>query len=352
MASLRRVFFPLKSNIAWFRGDELRKEINNRIKQAVLLYDQLLIEDGTFEANVLKVGSSSFYLPPGCVPPDRRLIEFERDLAPTTITLSIQPHGKSQKTPLLHGETTQRFKVDYFTIFKNLDLSSCDFIKLIVVPRNEFPQEAKSIIAQSTSRDKARFTSFHKSQFLNDLIIKNLNNDLVTSIWLRSAVVLDSMHHDLLKKKCLLPQEAFKFFPIKEEAVLRELFSVTVPDFDQLSLQEVIALRQDKLWVDFREFVGRISDSVSQNPNMLIDYRDLQHEVTTAINRELFDELKNRHPTGIDLTVQLGLGLTSLIPGFGLISTGISAANSVESYLQGKSGWFSFLLKLTKRPAT
>ncbi len=117
MTNLRRVFFPLKSNIGWFQSPDLLKDMTNRVKLALLLYDELIIEDGTFEGQVLEGGGSNFYHPPGSLPVESRNIEYERDIKPTEYALSLSEEGSSTRHTFLDGNTVVRFKIDYYNIF-------------------------------------------------------------------------------------------------------------------------------------------------------------------------------------------------------------------------------------------
>jgi len=112
MTSLSSVFLPLKSNIGWFQSSNLQKDMTNKVKLALLLYDKLLIEDGTFEGQVLERGSSNFYHPPGSLPSEYRNIEYERDIKPTKYALSMSEEGSSTYHTFLHGNTIERFKID------------------------------------------------------------------------------------------------------------------------------------------------------------------------------------------------------------------------------------------------
>ena len=88
-----RVFLPLRSNIGWFQSANLKNMISNRVKEAILIYDELYIEDGTFQATIFENGSFSPYFPPGFVSPDERTIECERDLKPTRMGIAAK-HGE------------------------------------------------------------------------------------------------------------------------------------------------------------------------------------------------------------------------------------------------------------------
>jgi len=64
------------------------------MKEALLIYDEIIIEDGTFMAAITEHGSSAPYLPPGYLSNDERTIEFERDLKPDELVIGIGDEGQ------------------------------------------------------------------------------------------------------------------------------------------------------------------------------------------------------------------------------------------------------------------
>lgn len=346
MTDLNRVFFPLRSNVGWFQSADLRAQIADRIKQALLIYDELVIEDGTFTAAITETGSIAPYFPPGHLSDDERTIEFERDLKPDNLILGLGPEGQMPTNFYNYGMTSVRYKIDYYDIFRGIDLPSYHFIKPVVVQDYAFPPEATELIRRNSFEDSYRFRDFHPNTFARDLVVKNLNRDLVTSILLRSAVVLDNDHGSLLRRKSQIPKEGIQLSQVKEQVVVSRLVSIAAPNFTALSVEQVLDLREDALWQDFRNYVRDVLSSISSDPAVLADERALDDLVRSKIERDLFLARKERHMTGSKLNIDLGLGVTSLIPGYGLLATAAGMAKSTGQYLEDRSGWFAFLLKL------
>jgi hypothetical protein len=346
MTDLNRVFFPLRSNVGWFQSADLRSQIADRVKQALLIYDEVVVEDGTYMAAITEHGSSAPYLPPGYLPDDERIIEFERDLKPDNLIIGIGPDGQMPTDWVNYGMTSARYKIDYFDIFRGINLSSYNFIKPVIVQDFAFPPEAKELIQRNSFEDSYRFRDIDSNTFAKDLIIKSLNRDLIASILLRSAIILDARHGSLLQRKSQIPKEGVQLSPVKEQVVVRRLISVAAPDFSSLSIERVLELREDTLWQDFRNYVSEILSSIGSDPEMLVDERAFEDRVRNKVERDLFEARKERHMTGKKLSVDLGLGVTSLIPGYGILSTVAGMAKSTDQYLRDRSGWFAFLLKL------
>jgi len=350
MEGLNRVFLPLRSNIGWFKSLDLRGDISNRVKESILLYDEIYIEDGTFKADVLDGSSGPFkrYYPPGFIPPEQRTIEYERDLKPTEMTIGIGRDGDdAPRATISQGNTLNRFKIDYYEIFKNIEISDYNFLKFTVF-QNEYglPRNAKDIIREQSREDKRTFRDIHPNNAILDLVIDNLNHDLVTSVLLKSSIVMDSRHQYILKEKCWHPESTFRSKPVVEHAALNQILEVSVPEFSSLSIEEVLELRDDRSWCNFRDFVGNTVSTVKDDPEILIDHQALEKAVRSQYDKAMFEELERKYLTGPKLVMDLGLGATSLIPVFGVIPTAVSGGKSLKDYWDDKSTWFAFLLKL------
>jgi len=180
--------------IGWFQSLDLRDDISNRIKESILLYDELYIEDGTYQAEIVEGYSDpvEFYNPPGFIPPEQRTIEYERDLKPSSIAIGIGPDGAVAPSAIvLQGNTSTRFKIDYYEIFKNIELLDYNFLKFIVLQNeHEIPRNAREIIDHDSRKDKSAFEDMHPNEAIRNLVIDNLNHDLVASILLKSSVIV------------------------------------------------------------------------------------------------------------------------------------------------------------------
>lgn len=349
MDELNRVFLPLRSNIGWFKSSDLREDISNRVKESILLYDEIYIEDGTFRADVVEGsrGPIKWYSPPGSIGPDERSIEYKRDLEQTDVTIGIGKDGDlAPRATILQGHTIDRFKIDYDEIFRDIEKDDYEFLKFDVYPEYAFPRKAKDILREQSWEDERNFEYIHPNSAIRDLVIKNLNHDLVLSILLKSSIVMDSRHQDLLKKKCWHPESTFSTKPVVEHVALNQILDIRVPKFSNLSIEKVLELRNDRSWCNFRDFLRDTVATVKDDPEILSDHQALENALRSQREKALFEELEQKYLTGPKLVMGLGLGAMSLIPGFGVIPTAVSGGKSLKSYWDDKSTWFAFLLKL------
>lgn len=144
-----RVFFPLRSNIGSFQSLDLQEEMASNIKQSILVYDEVYIEDGTLTASVIDNGNFVSYEPPDKLPSDQRTIEYERDLKPSSMSFKVKsPEGKW--LDLMGGNSIAKFKVDYYKIFEGIERSDYDFLKFAVLEH----QILGNLMMQSRNRLK------------------------------------------------------------------------------------------------------------------------------------------------------------------------------------------------------
>jgi hypothetical protein len=317
--------------------------MERRIKTAILLYNELIIEDGTYHADILETGSFCPYLPPGDLSDKERIILYERDIANRDVGFTFKLNSSSTEHQLLRGKTIARFKIDYFSIFKDIDKSLLEFIKFVCVDKTSFPREARDYLNKSNFRDKQLFKDLNEHVNIKNLVVENLNHDLITSILLKSAISLDSNHYKVLLKKCSQKKDHSL---VKEDIVLTKLLEISVPNFDILTINDVVKLRNDKLWQEFRIALSEISAKIVSDISIITDKREIENQVLNLITRAFSDELNKRYKKK-KIYLDIGLGLTAMIPGYGLIPSGIGIASSLYENYKEHSGWYAFLMKLS-----
>ena len=346
MTDSRRVFFPLRSNAGWFQEVDLRSELEDRLKEAVLLYDHILVEDGTYQAHVLASGSSDNWTPPGMVPDAHRRISVPDDTTPgTPFTLAFGPSDRplSNSDVVLHGTTTTRYKIDYFEMLEGISCEDEGPIRRVIVSDARMPSELKSRIGQAVFADKSRFRGVEQPSFLRDLKIKAVNRDLAVATEIGAAVVFGPGHADLMARKALSISGAE---PRHDQTVLRELFKLAVPDFRRLSLAEVIELRKERGWTTFRTAMAEFTETIQGDPSALLDPARLRELVASLLSAELLKELDRLHHGEGELGLSLGLGVLGLVPGVSEAATAIGLGKALRDKVVRERTWYSFIHSL------
>jgi len=244
-----KVFFPLKTNTGWFQSPDLKEQLVKQFKQAVLLYDEIIIEDGTYQAVVGQRGSFDVLIPPNGIPVEQRTIGFKDLSDEKPVFLAIIPdQDKNKTTTITLGTCRRRVTVDYYELIKDIDLESADFIKLVTVNEHLFSPELKTQMQDESRRDEEKMKGQITESFLRGLLCKNMNRDLAVSIYLGAPLFVDYEHKSLLLSKSSFFNKEVCFTDIPEEAVLRNLVSLNIPSFDGLTIARVVELRHDRHW--------------------------------------------------------------------------------------------------------
>jgi len=210
-----------------------------------------------------------------------RKINLEKDIENTEAGVWIQPEGPGTKpVPLVTGKTIARYKVDYYELVNQIDLTECDFIKVGTIPDSSLSNDLKAIILQQTNYDMNLLSDYKENQFIKKLIVKNLNRDIFVSNAMETALIVDPTHSGLLENKSKQSLHGLKFVPEKESAIVRRLLTLKVPNFRNLSIPQAIELRKDDLWQEFRNNVGRISRIITSDTDVLLDNGNYLDNVT------------------------------------------------------------------------
>ena len=112
------LFFPLRSNAWWFGSADARERLEGRIKNALILYDRLLFQDGRYHFRVTDTGSHDFLLPPVMLGDERKVIRYKKPGDQVGIALSTDP-SSPEKTVLFGGAAVMAAEVDYFPILED-----------------------------------------------------------------------------------------------------------------------------------------------------------------------------------------------------------------------------------------
>jgi len=189
-------FFPLRTNVQYFDSQETQLKLEERIKQAALLHDNLLFEAGTYHATVWERegGGPSFdmWYPPS-----------SSDLDP--LEDSFQPTG-GQPVLLLDsfvfasGPAERQFRAQFHSLLRKFNAADLPWIK---TEPFGLPNDIDNYVKQLGRDDEKLVQRLipQASRFLRAKISYNLNRDLVVSGCLRVATSLDDLFSPLVHEK-------------------------------------------------------------------------------------------------------------------------------------------------------
>ena len=351
-----RVLFPLRSNAGWFQSPDLQVEIASRLKQCILIYDEILVEDGSWETSITENGAIELSSPPGELNPRDRKIIYERDIKPSNIWLSIQPGGprpNNPVTPFFNGPSLARYKIDFYELMQQVGSGGDSFIKYgRVMP---VAPEIRDAIKLAAKDDARRYPGIVESSLLREKIIQGLSWDLTHSALLQSSIVVDPIHEALLQLKSRRLGPDLGITMDDHFSVAHELLRVHVPKLDQLNFEQVIELRNRPLWTEFRGGVRKITQRLTIEPELLLDPHEYDKAVRDAIDREWMEEAKSEaENNGYQLVGSIALGVLSYLftgqiaEAVGAATTTWGVLQALGSYYENQFTWKAFLLKASR----
>jgi hypothetical protein len=112
---MTRCVVPLRTSVEWF-DNPLSPAIEGRVKQAAVLYDEVVVEDGLLEIDITDGGSIQQWLPPE-MSTTERMAKANRPVAvgaPVTLSMAIQegpgmPAEAEKAHVMMAGQLQQRY---------------------------------------------------------------------------------------------------------------------------------------------------------------------------------------------------------------------------------------------------
>ena len=142
---MSRIFLPLRSNSAWFTEAEALYELERRIKNCIVLYDEIIIQDGRYVCRIGEAGSFDILMPSSRYPGDRTKLEPCK----TGENFSVLVGGKK----IIGGKADVAYETDFYPIINNAGLAEMDYFKWIGV---DLEEEYKKIARKEMNNDLNR----------------------------------------------------------------------------------------------------------------------------------------------------------------------------------------------------
>ena len=194
-------------------------------------------------------------------------------------------------------------------------------------------------VNQNTSKDLSdqKFAEAARQgygQMPTIVFLNNLNDSLAISHALNAPVTVDSIYTSLLslKTKCRIGRQF---------SVLERLSQIGVPDFSELSLEQVIDLRKDKALTSFRNLISTLSSRLQSENDFNLE---------AFFTQELLKQIKELAPSRKRIALSAFLGALSKVPCplVGEVKTIADVGKKLKEYCDFSSNWVSFVLKLNQ----
>lgn len=346
-----RIFFPLRSNVEMFQAATGYVALQERIKIASLLFDEVILEGGVYKLQMTDRGALDFRIPreglgkgvtDQTVAETRQQFEALQQLEAPSLRVTIQPSdGSGEPRLLFDGPTTAMYFSEFQTAVS--DLKGLDTPWLIWLDDDpvRFP-EFSELVRQLCDDDyRASVGEVIPNRRIRDQLLKSLNHDLVLTTMVDAFISTDPIHAHLMSAKL----ERLGFLASTRLAIV----NTYMPSVRDVPWDEINDLRSDPGMWDFRRVVGEIEGQIMELPQDATS-ADVRERIQSEWNKEMADAwtavLPSFRQIAVETAESLLLDFVNIAMPF--LGTGIDFARDMNNLRTSRTSWLSVFIRLTK----
>ena len=341
---MSRVYFPLKSSVELF-DDRETPEAVTRVKQAAILYDEVIIEDGLYTAAISTQGSNSWWEPWSWV--DEEKLKHTRRKgkpgSPVSFGVQRQPGpgepGEGPMQMFSQGGLIIDYAAEFHTgILDDLAELEPDWLQVIAPGGTTagWPEELRDTVRQL---DQGVFFDRElmedRNAFEKGFITKNFNQDAAMASYLDATFNVTSLYEPMLERGNLVRDHA-------GHAALELL----APNVGSLTWEAIIEFRDHPGLKEARERLREVEEKAAEtDPTDAQEFRDrVQAEITSLF----FQALEELRPHWAESTAkEVTKTAIGLIPAVGPLAAGLASAGEIAAAeAHYRRSWHAALLKL------
>jgi hypothetical protein len=340
------ILFPLRTSVELFE-DRRSPQVVTRAKEAALLYDRLIFEEGLYDIAVTSNGLIDLWLPPDDISPEH--LERSREPIPegTPIQLLIHreahlggpPVGEGQV--LLEGPVGVQYVSELHTgILNELEQFKPDWAESVAIggaidPWSPIGRAIGELIARD-SGDKTLMPDLDKPR--RGFIYKAFNRDSVVAGHFRAAFSITSLFRPMVERRGIVPDRAGS-----------EALDLLVPNVGALPWEAVVEWRDhpgsQEARAKLREFEERAARAEPEEAQDFL--RQVDREVVDGL-LAAYSELLPSLPE--ELQKEVAKTFIAFIPGVGpFIEKGTTVAEIVGEAVANRRSWVAAMMWLRAR---
>ena len=344
-ASIRRVFFPLRSAVELF-SDPRSPDAVTKAKEAAVLFDEVIFEDGVLDVSVTSNGSTCFWNPPETMTPD--LLERSRqvNLAGSPMSLAIgeetergQPAPKMQV--LFEGQVSNAYLAEFHTnILDELAPLAPDWVQTVDIGGQKQPGSVGDPVYEAIRRldfaDEELMPDVER--FLRSFIYESFNRDATVAAALEASFTSTRLFAPMIARG-----------GVEADLAGSEALSIIVGDVGALPWEAVLEFRDHGGSQEARHRLREFERlAVESEPRDAYDFmRKVGHEVNRGF-RAAVEELAPSLPE--DLAKQVLLNGVAMVSVIGApVALVAEAASSFSASRSFSRSWISAVMVLADR---
>ncbi|MCK4815923.1 hypothetical protein KA005_09135 [bacterium] len=325
---MNRIFLPLRSNSGWFVDNEFRSEFERRLKNCIVIYDEIIIQDGRYIYRGGKTGSFDLFLPSDQAGSDRQ----KHITCETGKEFGVTLGDKK----IIWGTAEAAYETDFYPFVYDAGIVEKEYIKWMPF---DLPDEAKKNpkeIASSDIEDTALKEHLPETYYQQKNILESLYFDAFLSFHMNLPFLTDYRMTPIIQWKN--KQVGMHFDKTIEDVLLSCWINIGFPDFGELSWEKVIKIRESRAGQDFRKMVGQITSVIKNSYQETKDKTERELLVQGVLSQELVHQLRAKLPKPQTAFFNLGL---NLIPWGGGVVLG--GGKDLKDLIDKRNSWVSLI---------
>jgi hypothetical protein len=339
------VYFPMRSNIEFFEKKSNQPSLISKIKQSILMYENLYFDVGAYTLSCNERLSFEVYTPPEGI----KNLDFDiPENAPDGFFLTMQeePNGRPFSLASVE-EKGKSYRVCFQKLLEDIGLQGEDFIKL---GTRVLTTDGERILKKLISHNNQYKKYIESPGRCKDNILKNLYLSLLASESSETPIIVDNLHNQIIQK---LTNESIKQDQRLEvlNSVLNtaenHIIDIEIPDFSLMDIDTLLDYKKDKVFKNFRSKILELNTVVAEK-----DVEQFNKIIMGEVITELSSQLQEIAPSQSKLLIKLFTGVLGLFPG---VSELLSAGNVAYDTIQGakdlyhyENSWLTFILTYQK----
>lgn len=345
---MTRIYLPLRSSIELFLDRESPEPVT-RAKQAAILYDEVVFEDGLLDASLTHDGSIVNYMPRGMF--TNGDLQLARTVYPagsgfrveaTVNPGSTDPLQPEIVIPAFEGEFTGKYAAEWYSgVIEELQHLKPPWAKAFQMDDERLKEVGLVPIVEEIGQSVSTVDLGSMDPIRKAFLVQSFSRDAAVASSLQASVHVTSLYEPLLAGASGL---GLQRDPSGEAAL-----GVVVPDVGDLTWEEISEFRDHPGSNEARARLREVEEyAVTQEPADVLEFH-------ARVSREVADMLfaviadMSGTVTGGVAREAANVGI-SFIPFVGpILGPGVSMAETLNERIHNRRSWHAALMKLRRQ---
>ncbi len=297
------------------------------------MYENLHFDAGAYELSCGNNGSFSNYFHP------EQINELDLDIPETTRTgfyLAMQPEPNGPPFYAIpHSDNSKSYTVCFQKLINDMGIQDEKFIKLGMF---EITDSGNKQLKQNISYTEKYKEYINETRFCKNKIFENFHFSLLCSEYIGIPMMIDSFHDKLIENT---NKEIIKKVDMRLDIFnkINSFLNLKISDFSSLSIDEILDLRKDKSFKNFRKRMLNINEYLSNKDE------EEEIKIESLFFKEIIEEVKEFAPSKKSIGINGTLLMLGFLPHIGNATSIAGYAKELKSYNDFQQSSIAFIMK-------